>query len=209
VGYGTSAPPPSSPRLIERFSARFPQLRDKRLLLFLGRIHEKKGCDLLLRAFAHVACNDRRLRLVFCGADDGELASALKQDAAASQQFESVSWLGHLQDDLKWGAFYSSELFVLPSHQENFGVAVAEALGCRLPVLISNKVNIWREVESYRAGIVCADTLDGITTALHAWLALSTAERGAFATRARALFDQRFTAQAAAQSLLRALARDH
>lgn len=207
VGYGTSTPPPKSPQLVERFFAAYPQLRGKRLLLFLGRIHNKKGCDLLLRAFARIArTGDARLHLIFCGAADGDFAAALKHEASISAQCASISWLGHLQDDLKWGAFHSSELFLLPSHQENFGVAVAESLGCGLPVLISDKVNIWREVKSHGAGLVCADTVDGITAGLQAWLALSGVERSAMAMRARMLFYRQFTAREAAQGLLRALA---
>ena len=65
-----------------------------------------------------------------------------------------MTWPGMLQADLKWGAFYASDVFALPSHQENFGVAVAEALACGLPVLLSDKVGVWREVENDRAGFV-------------------------------------------------------
>ena len=66
-----------------------------------------------------------------------------------------------LKGDLKWGAFYAAEAFVLPSHQENFGVAVVEALACELPVLISDKVNIWPDIAHDEAGIVNADTAEG------------------------------------------------
>ena len=66
-----------------------------------------------------------------------------------------------LQGDLKWGAFHASDAFVLPSHQENFGIAVAEALGCGLPALISDKVNIWREVEADGAGFVAHGYVEG------------------------------------------------
>ena len=61
----------------------------------------------------------------------------------------------------KWGAFHAADAFVLPSHQENFGVAVAEALACGLPVLISDKVNIWREIQEDGAGLVAEDTEEG------------------------------------------------
>ena len=61
----------------------------------------------------------------------------------------------------KWAAFRGAKAFVLPSHQENFGIAVAEALACGCPVLISNKVNIWREIAEGKAGIVTDDTPEG------------------------------------------------
>eukprot|EP01038_Epipyxis_sp_PR26KG_P002792 gene2792-3964_t len=75
-----------------------------------------------------------------------------------------------LRGEQKWGAFYSSEAYLLPSHQENFGIAVAEALGCGLPVLISDKVNIWREIDQARAGMVETDTVDGTERSLRHWL---------------------------------------
>ena len=65
-----------------------------------------------------------------------------------------VHWPGMLKGDVKWGAFRSAEALILPSHQENFGFVVAEAMACSTPVLVSNKVNIWREVEASRCGFV-------------------------------------------------------
>ena len=62
---------------------------------------------------------------------------------------------------LKWGLIRAAEVMLLPSHQENFGIVIAEALACRLPVLISNKVNIWQEVQSDGAGFVGLDTVRG------------------------------------------------
>ncbi|MFN6996501.1 MAG: glycosyltransferase, partial [Aquincola tertiaricarbonis] len=114
-------------------------------------------------------------------------------------------WPGMLQGDLKWGAFHAAEAFVLPSHQENFGIAVAEALGCGVPVLISDKVNIWREIEADGAGLVAPDTAEGTAQLLQRWLALSSAERAAMRDRARGCFAQRFTVEAMADSLLSVL----
>ena len=65
---------------------------------------------------------------------------------------ERITWAGLLQGDLKWGALLAAEAFILPSHQENFGIAVAEALAVGTPVLISYKVNIWLEIEADNAG---------------------------------------------------------
>jgi glycosyltransferase involved in cell wall biosynthesis len=112
-----------------------------------------------------------------------------------------------LKNQMKWGAFYSAEAFVLPSHQENFGIAVAEALGCGLPALISDKVNIWREVQSSGAGLVAPDTLEGTRTLLGQWLALNPTERLAMGAAARELFSRRFTVDAMAHGLLDAVNR--
>jgi glycosyltransferase involved in cell wall biosynthesis len=75
-----------------------------------------------------------------------------------------------LAGDQKWGALRSCEAFILPSHQENFGVAVAEALACGKEVLITNKVNIWREVEQSGVGFVAEDTEQGIVSLLEKFL---------------------------------------
>ena len=66
---------------------------------------------------------------------------------------DRVYWPGMLRGNLKWGSFYSCEAFILPSHQENFGIAVAEALACGKPVLLSNKVNIAAEIERDGVGL--------------------------------------------------------
>jgi glycosyltransferase involved in cell wall biosynthesis len=103
---------------------------------------------------------------------------------------------------MKWGAFYCAEAFVLPSHQENFGVAVAESLGCGRPVLISNKVNIWREIEAAGAGIVETDSLAGTARLLSRWLAMRTEDRQEMGVRAQQLFRRQFTVEVMAESLL-------
>jgi glycosyltransferase involved in cell wall biosynthesis len=115
---------------------------------------------------------------------------------------DRVTWPGMLRGDMKWGAFYAAEAFILPSHQENFGIAVAEALGCGRPVLISDKVNIWREVQSHGAGIVASDTEEGTLKLLREWLSLTSDQRSTMGRNARALFEERFTVDAMAAGLL-------
>jgi glycosyltransferase involved in cell wall biosynthesis len=205
VDYGTSSPPGEASQLRERFLCEHPRLRGKPLLLFLGRIHEKKGCDLLIEAFARVAASNDSLHLVIAGPDQTGLERELRTLALRSGIGERIEFPGMLRGDLKWGAFFASDVFVLPSHQENFGIAVAEALGCGLPVLISDKVNTWREIEADGAGFVAPDTAGGTERNLQRWLALTESEKAAMRERARQSFDRRFTAEATARSLLRAI----
>ena len=202
VAFGTSTPPVDAQRPREVFLASHASLRGKRLLLFLGRIHEKKGCDLLVQAFARVAHADARLHLVMAGPDQTGWADELQKLADRLGVADRITWPGMLQGESKWGAFYASEAFVLPSHQENFGIAVAEALGCGLPVLISDKVNIWREISQDGAGIVAPDTADGTQELLRRWLALGSHERAAMGARASALFARRFTVDSMATGLI-------
>jgi glycosyltransferase involved in cell wall biosynthesis len=202
VAYGTQNPPQDEERLRAHFLAAFPALAGTRNLLFLSRIQEKKGCDLLIDAFAQTAAQDPAFRLIMAGPDQTGWVATLKQQAAQLGISDRIHWLGMLQNDMKWGAFYTSEAFVLPSHQENFGIAVAEALGCGLPVLISNKVNIWREIEADHAGFVEHDTKEGTVKLLHRWLQLGPPERQALRVNARRSFEKRFTVDAMAQGML-------
>jgi glycosyltransferase involved in cell wall biosynthesis len=207
VGYGTSAPPGDAEWQHQLFMERFPQLAGKRLLLFLSRIHPKKGPDLLIEAFAAMAASDARLHLMIAGPDQLGWQVALQQRAAALGIADRLSWPGMLSGDLKWGAFRSAELFCLPSHQENFGIVVAEALACGLPVAIAKSVNIASEVSAAGAGLVHSDTVAGTKLALMQWLALESADRALMGKRAAALFRERFDYASVAGSLLPMLGR--
>jgi len=202
IAYGTTTPPDDAARLREQFLAANPELRGRRVLLFLSRIHVKKGCDLLIRALAGFAATQPALHLIVAGPDQTGWVGQLQQLAQGLGVADRVSWPGMLRGDSKWGAFYSAEAFILPSHQENFGIAVAEAMGCGIPVLISDKVNIWREVRSHEAGIVAPDTEEGTRALLREWLSLNPEQRRAMGRNARALFEERFTVDAMAAGLL-------
>ncbi|HEX7907940.1 MAG TPA: glycosyltransferase [Paraburkholderia sp.] len=201
VPFGTAVPQLDAARVREAFLQSQPGLRDKRIVLFLGRVHAKKGCDLLIDAFARVAGRDRTLHLVIAGPDETGWTATLHARAQAAGVAHRVSLPGMLQGDLKWGAFHASDVFVLPSHQENFGVAVAEALGCGLPALISDKVNVWREIEADGAGMVAADTVDGTEKNLVRWLELDDAARDAMRAQATRTFNARFRIETMVKAL--------
>ena len=196
VGYGTL--PHAGEQSAERtaFFQSFPGLRDRRVLLYLGRLHPKKGCDLLLRAFAQ-AREDRSaspLHLVMAGPGSAEYVAGLEKLGVALglEAAGAITWTGHLEGVLKWGAIAAAEAFILPSHQENFGVAVAEALSCGVPVLISDKVNIWREIQESGAGLVDTDTQEGTVSLLRRWQRVSPVERERMKERAIDCFEQNF-----------------
>lgn len=202
VVYGTATPPQRTDVRVERFFDEFPGLRGKRLILFLGRIHPKKGCDLLIKAFARIAGENEEIHLVMAGPDQLRWRGRLKKESVRRNIEDKVTWTGMLSGDLKWGAFHSAEVFILPSHQENFGIAVAEALGCGVPVLISNKVNIWREIREDGAGIVSNDDLEGTATLLRGWLDMGDEDRQEMRDRAKLCFDKRFEIHKAVEHLL-------
>lgn len=126
------------------------------------------------------------------GPDDSKLAKKLKLRSSSLGLADRVVWTGMLQGEIKWGAFYSSEIFILPSHQENFGIVVAEALACGKPVLISNKVNIWREIINCKAGFVDEDDISGTLNNFRKWLAMSAEEYSEMSARATNCFNDKF-----------------
>ena len=205
VNYGTAGPSGDPQRELEAFFAEHPALRGKRLATFLGRLHEKKGCDLLIEAFAKVLSADPDWHLVICGPDQVGWQSTLVDLADRLRLSSRITWAGMVHGERKWGALRASEIFVLPSHQENFGISVAEALACGTPALISNKVNIWREVEKSGAGMVGEDDLAGTCGLLKSWLETTSAERAEYRRRARACFLQNFEITKASQTLVLAL----
>ncbi len=204
VRYGTSAPTIDTAQQISAFLEAFPQLKDQAFLLFLSRIHPKKGVDVLIQAFAKVY-RGSNVRLVIAGPDQVGVASELKQLAETLGVANQIVWTGMLSGNLKWGAYHACDVLVLPSHQENFGIVVAEALACAKPVLISNKVNIWREIQAEKAGLVDADTVDGTTRLLQSWSTLTTPEKAVFSTNAQRCFWDHFEIKGSAESLVKVM----
>jgi glycosyltransferase involved in cell wall biosynthesis len=210
VPLGTSEPASNRQEQQKAFAGAFPQLDTKRVILFLGRLHEKKGCDLLLRAFLDLLQTKPRevwrdLHVMMAGpCSHPEYQQLLKQLAGRCEALSpgSVSFPGMLSGDLKWGALRQAEVFALPSHQENFGIAVVEALACGTPVLISRPVNIWREIESSGAGLVDEDSIEGCSRLLAQWLNFSDEDKVGMAARAVGSFKQNFEITQTALSLI-------
>ena len=204
VGFGASGPPALGDARA-CLEAALPSLRGKRVVLFLGRIHPKKGCDILLDAFAQAAASTPALQLVLAGPDQLGWGAQLRERARQLGIDARVSWPGMLDGELKWAALRAAEVFVLPSHQENFGVAVAEALACGTPVLVSDKVNIWREIVADGAGIAAADSVAGTVQSLRAWLDLDSSRQAAMRAAALACHARHYRFEAVAARLAEVL----
>ena len=208
VGYGANAPPADAEAEAQALKARFPEWAAGRYLLFLSRIHEKKGCDLLVDAFAKVASAHPDLQLAIVGPDQVGLQPALQAQAQRLGMAGRIHFPGPLYGLDKWNAMRGAEAFVLPSHQENFGVVVAEAMACGTPVLTTNRVNIWREVEMAEGGLVETDTPAGILRLLTRWLAMTPAQKAQMRQRALAGYERAFRMDVASQQL-QAVIRDN
>jgi glycosyltransferase involved in cell wall biosynthesis len=157
VPLGARASSASIDDLRPRFLARFPQAEGKRRLLFLGRLHHKKGLDRILNSLQHVRQSIPNVLLIVAGDGEPQYTRHLRQLVSSLALDEHVLFVGHLDGELKWASFAAAELFLLPSRQENFAIAVAEAMQMGIPVIITDKVNTWPYVEEAGAGVVLAD----------------------------------------------------
>ncbi|WP_276373430.1 glycosyltransferase [Chryseolinea sp. H1M3-3] len=199
VGLGSDQPPAYTPAMAKSFSEKVPELGVDAYILFLSRIHEKKGVDLLIKAYGELATKKVKgtpqlPKLVIAGPGlESNYGQDMKHLAYDTLRLgSSVFFPGMLTGDAKWGAFYGCEAFVLPSHQENFGIAVVEALACAKPVLISNQVNIWREIESGGGGLIADDTMEGTTHMLERWYSMPDTAKKSMVKNAKDCFINSF-----------------
>ena len=203
VQFGTIPPADNAEVQCAAFFAACPSMRKRKFLLFLGRIDRKKGCDLLVDSFTRLASHDPDLDLVIAGPDPANWRLELERPAVDAGIESRIHWPGMLRGDAKWGAFRAAEAFVLPSHQENFGIAVAEALACATPVLLSKSVNIAAEIVADGAGLMEDDTANGVDRLLTRWMELSRDEQEAMADRAQQCFHRRYDMRDNAKIILR------
>ncbi len=203
VPYGTMGPEGDPEQLKAAFLEKYPKLRGKEFLLYMGRIHPKKGCDLLMEAFAKAA--KPVLELVMAGPDETGWGEELRATAQKLGVSDRITWTGMLRGEAKWGAMYAAQAFILPSHQENFGIAVADALSCGTIPLISDKVNIAPDVAADGAGIMESDDLAGTVQLIERFQALSAAERDAMSVAALECYQRRYALKSAAQEVYKAM----
>jgi glycosyltransferase involved in cell wall biosynthesis len=149
-----------------QFRAQYPELADRRIVLFLSRIDPKKGLDVLLPAFREVLRQDPRVALVIAGEGEPSLVERLHRMASELGIAASVFWPGFLSGTRRAAAFTDADIFVLPSYSENFGMAPVEAMGFGLPVVLTDQVGIHKEVSGARAGIVTPVSSEALASAL-------------------------------------------
>ena len=209
VGFGVPHPPSYNSEMGKAFKAACPGVIGNPYFLFLGRIHPKKGIDLLLEAYSMLCRSHSPAslpKIVIAGPGmETSYGQNIKKSASKACPSDSVFWPGMLLGNQKWGAFYNCEASVLTSHQENFGIAVVEALACGRPVLISNQVNIWREVKASGAALVQEDSVEGAWQLLKNWISLPADTKLKMAVGAKTCFQSDFSVESATRKLLATL----
>ena len=172
------------------------------IVLFLGRLHFKKGLDLLIPAFAALRKRVPDAQLVIAGPDNDGYGEKVRGWVRERGLEAAVHFVGSLHGADVVQAYVDADVFALPSYTENFGMTVAEAMACTLPVVISDQVNIHAEVSGAGAGLVTRCDADETATALVALLQDPDRRRG-MGEAGRRLVQARYTWPAIVESLTR------
>lgn len=202
IGLGVEEPPSFTDTMQEAFRSILPEgWGGCRLVLFLGRIHPKKGTLALVQAWHQfLGQSNTSARLVIAGPGlDSVYGQEVSQLVRENDLEKSVVFPGMLRGEAKWGALYGAEVSILPSHQENFGISVVESLACQTPVILSREVNIYPEIVESQAGLADGQDVDSIVRLLHQWENLSSADKQAFSQRARDCYEKYFAMPTAKQ----------
>ena len=157
------------------FFTRFPVLRGKRILLFLSRLHPKKGLDLLVEAWARSGRQHADAHLVIAGPDGNGIQAKLAAQAAAAGMADRVTFTGMLTGSMKWSALEAAEGYVLPSYSEGLSMALLEAMGMGLPVIATRACNM-PEITSADAGWEVGADVEALASAVSDFLNRSIEE---------------------------------
>ena len=147
----------------QKLLSKYPNLENKKIVLFLSRLNWKKGLDLLIPAFSKLCRERHDVHLLIVGKDDGDgyeqkVRSWIRQYGIQNR----VTFAGLLTEKDKIAAFKIADVFVLPSYSEGLPTAVIEAMACKIPVVVSNKVGITQEIQENNAGLIVNTKIEDI-----------------------------------------------
>jgi glycosyltransferase involved in cell wall biosynthesis len=169
-------------------------------VLFLSRIHFKKGLLNLVEAWQQLNVSLTEWRVVVAGPDEGGHL-AVVQEAIKKAGLEVVfSFIGAVEGNEKWKTYQKADLFVLPTYSENFGIVIAEALACGVPV-ITTKGTPWEELQSHKCGWWIDIGVDPLVKALREAMSLSDVQRYEMGQRGRELMVQKYSWPKIAQQM--------
>lgn len=174
--------------------------RNKRIL-FLSRIHVKKGIEFLLEAVALLKDKLKGYVIEIAGEGENEYITQLKQKAKNLQIESLVQFCGGVYGDQKWKLFQEADVFVLPTYSENFGIVVAEALACGTPV-ITTQGTPWEELETAHCGWWTEIGVQPTAEALDKFLQLSVQELEIMGRNGRKLVEQKYSSRRMAEKMV-------
>jgi glycosyltransferase involved in cell wall biosynthesis len=167
VPNGVTVPEPPSSEAVARFRSRISAGPEDFLVLYVGRLHPKKGLEMLIDAFRPVALKRPRARLLIAGKGSPDYLQHLHERSRDLETAGRVAFLGFLEGDERRLAFAAARAFAFTSHSENFGMSVAEAMAAGCPVVVT-KGSPWAQIQTWRAGFWVESTSADVTAALDA-----------------------------------------
>jgi glycosyltransferase involved in cell wall biosynthesis len=168
-----------------------PELRDKFVLLFFGRVHVKKGLDLLAESLGRLCPEFPELHLLVAGKDDGAWIH-FREQVTTCGLIPRVTYVGHVSGERAREVWAAADAFVLPSYSEGFSMAILEALACSLPCVITTACH-FPELDEAKGAIVVEPEARAVTQGLRVLLEQSPTERQQLARNGHRLVERRYT----------------
>ena len=201
IGYGIEGINKKSKSNKKNFLHKY-NLNKKKYLLYLGRFHKKKGINLLIEAFRKNIKKNKNLYLVLSGPKNNYFSYEILTQIKKYNIQDKIIITGPLKDDLKWQALSNSFALCLTSHQENFGIVIAESLSCGKPVLITDKVNTSKTIKKYKAGMVSKNNLKSISKMLSNFMLLNKKNYIKYCDNAKKCFKENYKIDKPVQNLI-------
>jgi len=170
------------------------------VVLFLSRLHPKKRPDLLMRSLGQLATQNHNFHLILAGSGEPDYIDELKNLTASLGLTSQTSFAGFVTGENKQLLLQGSDIFVLPSFSENFGIAVAEAMVVGLPVIVTPGVQIAQDIAEAKAGLVVEGEVDALANAI-AQLLISSELRQQLGENGKSLTNNQYSWNAIAQNL--------
>lgn len=185
---------------IDKITMKESWIRNKNIL-FLSRVHVKKGINFLIEATANLKTELQGYTINIAGEGEESYINELKQLASKLGVENLIHFIGGVYGDKKWELFKKADLFVLPTHSENFGIVVAEALACGTPV-ITTQGTPWQELESYHCGWWTEIGTEATTKALKEFLQCTETQLEQMGKNGRKLIEEKYSSQKVAQDMV-------
>ena len=160
VKYGIYKEKINEKNVLEKFYNKFPELKKNSFYLFLGRYHEKKGCEIIINSINSLKKNFNSKILLAGPINKTKYEQKLLELIKINKLEKIILFSNALYGDEKWGAIKASKAMLLPSHGENFGISLVEALSLKKPVITTDKVNISKIIKKFNAGLISKDNLN-------------------------------------------------
>lgn len=159
IKYGIYKKKINEKKVLKKFYLKFPELKKKDFYLFLGRFHEKKGCEIIINSIKIMKKKFNSKILLAGPINKTKYEKKLLKLIKKNRLEEIIFFSNALYGDEKWGAIKASKAMLLPSHGENFGISLVESLSLKKPVITTDKVNISNIIKKFNAGLIAKNNL--------------------------------------------------